>query len=287
MGDERVLVLRYPGACDRCGESLPQGTKAVHNRETRRVRHLDCAAPAEAEPAPVADARPTIDPGVAGASARREHERRRSRDEARIAARTAAVHATFGSGFWGRVATMLAVDDRPRRSTEVWAAGAVGEERVADRLDRLAEVGVVALHDRRIPWTRANIDHIAITPWGVWVVDAKRYRNKRPDVVIEGGLFGIGGTRRLTVGGRRKDELVEGVLRQVAEVRRVLGDAAPVRGALAFVDADWPLIGGDFVVRDVAVVWPRRLAKLMLRREAPTVDVDDVSRRIAERFPSA
>ncbi len=112
-------------------------------------------------------------------------------------------------------------------------------------------------------------------------------RNKRPDVVIEGGLFGIGGTRRLTVGGRRKDELVEGVLRQVAEVRRVVGDAAPVRGALAFVDADWPLIGGDFVVRGVAVVWPRRLAKLMLRRDAPTVDVDDVSRRIAERFPPA
>lgn len=67
----------------------------------------------------------------------------------------------------------------------------------------------------------------------------------------------------------------------------VVGDAAPVRGALAFVDADWPLIGGDFVVRGVAVLWPKRLAKVMLRQEPPTVDVEALAALVATRFPPA
>jgi hypothetical protein len=270
---DREMGLRYAGTCARCGDGIAQGARAIYNTTVRSVRHIDCDV--------------ELDRGVAGASARREHDRRRAKDDARIAEQKADIQAAFGAGFLGKVATFLAVDDRPRRRTEVWAQGAVGEERVAEALGRLAEVGVLALHDRRIPGTRANIDHIAITPWGVWVIDAKRYLNKRPDVVTEGGLFGIGGTTRLTVGGRRKDELVDGVLRQVERVRGVVEDAAPVRGALAFVDADWPLIGGDFSVRGVAVVWPRRLAKLMLRRDPPVVDVEDLAERVAARFPRA
>ena len=181
----------------------------------------------------------------------------------------------------------LAVDDSPRRSTEVWKQGAVGEERVAAALDALAEVGVVALHDRRIPRTTANIDHLAITPWGVWVVDAKRYLRGRPDVVIEGGFLGVGGTQRLTVGGRKQDKLVTGVLGQVDRVAAVVGEAAEVRGMLCFVDADWPIFGGHFSVRGVRVVWPNRMPKELLRAEEPTVDVEAVSRKLAAAFPPA
>jgi hypothetical protein len=36
------------------------------------------------------------------------------------------------------------------------------------------------LHDRRIPGTQANIDHIAITSTGIYVIDAKRHVGKRP-----------------------------------------------------------------------------------------------------------
>jgi len=103
----------------------------------------------------------------------------------------------------------------------------------------------------------------------------------------EGGFLGFGGTTRLTVGGRKKDELVEGVLWQVERVRAVIGDSPSVRGVLAFVDADWPLIGGDFMVRGVAVLWPKRLVKVMLRREPPTVDVDALARVVAASFPPA
>jgi hypothetical protein len=38
--------------------------------------------------------------------------------------------------------------------------------------------GVELLHDRRICGSRANIDHLAIGPGGVTVIDAKNYRGK-------------------------------------------------------------------------------------------------------------
>jgi len=53
--------------------------------------------------------------------------------------------------------------------------------------------------------------------------------------------------------------------KQLGLVRSALADQpdVPIRGVLCFVDADWPLVGGDFLVRDVAVVWPKKLFKLL------------------------
>jgi hypothetical protein len=36
----------------------------------------------------------------------------------------------------------------------------------------------VALHDRRMPCSQANIDHIVLVPSGVWVIDSKRVRGR-------------------------------------------------------------------------------------------------------------
>lgn len=266
------MNLLYAGTCSVCSEEIPQDSRAIYRPSNRSIHHIVC---------------PGLDRGSAGGSAMREYERRKANDDARIAAQKQKVHAVFGAGFIGKVATLLAVDDRPRRSTSVWAQGAVGEERVAARLDALAGVGVVALHDRRIPGTRTNIDHIVVTPWGVWVIDAKRYSNKRPDFSTEGGFLGFGGTTRLTVGGRKKDDLVDGVLRQIERVQSALGGQPVVRGILCFVDSDWPLIGGDFSVRGVRVVWPKRLAKELLQSAPPTLDPEAVGRALAAKFPPA
>lgn len=54
-----------------------------------------------------------------------------------------------------------------------YGIGAEGERltgRVLDKLD-----GYVVLHDRRISGSRANIDHVAIGPGGVFVIETKRY----------------------------------------------------------------------------------------------------------------
>lgn len=36
-------------------------------------------------------------------------------------------------------------------------------------------------------------------------------------------------------------------------------DDVCIRAALRFVAADWPLVGGDFLIREVYVTWPKKL----------------------------
>ncbi|WP_245561710.1 nuclease-related domain-containing protein [Agromyces italicus] len=56
---------------------------------------------------------------------------------------------------------------RWRQSTHAWSVGAAGEEVVGARLDAIASEHIRVLHDRRIPGSRANIDHLVVTPGGV------------------------------------------------------------------------------------------------------------------------
>jgi hypothetical protein len=213
--------------------------------------------------------------GTAGSSARREYERRKGRREDRI--RTD--HPRLGG-------LILALSDEPQ-STRAWERGAIGEERLGGRLDELDSAGVATLHDRRIPGSRANIDHIVVAASGVWVVDAKRYKG-RPALRVEGGILRPR-MERLLVGRRDCTKLVDGVLKQVELVREALARAditVPVTGALAFVDADWPLIGGSFSTRGVHVLWPKRLQKLLLR-PGQLEDVAGIRKALARHFPAA
>ena len=94
---------------------------------------------------------------------------------------------------------------------------------------------------------------------------------------------------RLLVGRRDCTKLVDGVTKQVALVTEALvaeGLDAPVRGALAFVDADWPLVGGSFTIRGIHVLWPKRLAKLLVE-PGEVEDVAAIHAALARRFPPA
>ena len=104
--DVKRMRLRYAGTCRLCGAQLPAGLLAVYERTTKSVRCLDGPAPAPAPagtvgpvgsvqseallagPVPPGISAPGQaadgDPGVAGASARREFERRRAGREAQI-----------------------------------------------------------------------------------------------------------------------------------------------------------------------------------------------------------
>lgn len=259
MGDEsdKILRLRRDDRCRVCAAPLAAGVTATYERASRSVRCLTCRA----EEAVV------VDPGTAGASARREHARRRDRREQRVREK----HPRIG-GF------LLAVTDEPA-STRAWATGAAGEERLGARLDGVASETVRVLHDRRVPGSRANIDHLVVTPGGVWVVDAKRYAG-RPALRVEGGLLRPR-VEKLVVGGRDRTKLVDGVLGQVEVVVGVLGDATPVRGALCFVEADWPLIGGAFTTRGVEVLWPKKLAAMVTAPAEAVLDVAAVHHRLA------
>lgn len=78
---------------------------------------------------------------------------------------------------------------------------------------------------------------------------------------------------------------MDGVLKQVALVRELVGDL-PVTGALCFVEADWPLIGGALTTREVQVLWPKRLAKVLADQDGG-IDVAAVRHRLAAYFKPA
>ncbi|MDP3949515.1 nuclease-related domain-containing protein [Microbacterium sp.] len=268
------MRLRYTGVCHRCGAELPAGQPAVYERAVRRVRCISCpvSSTASRDTGPVTPAE--IASGSAGASARREYERRRDSRETRIRQK----HPKLGG-------LILALSDEPQ-STRAWEHGAIGEELLAIRLRGLPEPAHV-LNDRRIPGARANIDHIVIAPSGVWVVDAKRYKNKRPELRVDGGIIRPR-VESLRIGGRDGTKLVDGVHKQVAVVRAALeGTGVPVHGVLCFLEADWPMIGGSFTVDDLHVLWPRLLVKRINDAQQHDLDVDAVHAQIAETFPIA
>ncbi len=69
---------------------------------------------------------------------------------------------------------------RPDPDPDRWRRGAEGEAATAMLLARLPRRRYVVLHDRRIPGSRANIDHLVIGPTGVWVIDTKVRRQNYP-----------------------------------------------------------------------------------------------------------
>jgi len=215
---------------------------------------------------------PEFDAGTPGASARREYERRRGNRERQVRAK----HPHIGG-------LMLARADDPTHET-AWARGARGEERVAELLTKHLNTGVVVLHDRRVPRSRANIDHVAVAPSGVWVIDAKRYKGK---VVVSRPLLGHA---KLTIAGRDKSKLLDGLARQVDLVELVLATVAPtvaVQGALCFVEADLPMLG-TLTFHGYPLLYPKPLAKRI--NAAGPVTSDQVSLLagvLARRFPSA
>ena len=277
------MKLRYAGVCRVCGADLAARVEAIYERSTRTVRCLDCSPATTGSPGPsMVEVRAQraskpltelVDPGTPGASARREYERRRSKREARIREK----HPRLGG-------IILAVTDEPQ-STKSWDTGAVGEELLGQKLNELASETIRILHDRRIPGTRANIDHIAVTPAGVYVIDPKRYAG-RPTLEIEGGFLRPR-TEKLRVGGRDRTELVDGVLKQLDLVRAIVGEGVHVTGVLCFIDADWPLIGGAFTTRGVEVLWPKRLYPRLTAPAPCQFDVAALHRSLGEALPPA
>jgi len=272
------MRLRYTGACRVCGVEIPAKVEAIYERIGKTVRCVSHDVRPAVEPTVVEVVDPgvveVVEPGTAGASARREFERRKAKREERIRTK----HPKLGG-------LMLAVSNE-QQSTTAWDIGALGEERLGKSLDRLASDTLRLLHDRRIPRSKANIDHLAVTASGVFVIDAKKYRG-RPHLKIEGGLVRPR-VERLLVGSRDCNRLVDGVLKQVDIVSSLLDDDVPVHGVLCFVEADWPLIGGTFTTRGVQALWPKKLYP-KLQAEGPlTADtVAGIHRKLAHLLTAA
>lgn len=170
-----------------------------------------------------------FDSGVPGGSARKKYEDLTTKRRDRVSTK----HPKIGK-------LLLALTPAPQ-STNAWAAGALGEIGIGKKLETLAEkYEFMVLHDRLIPDSKANIDHIAITSAGVAVIDAKNYKGV-VKVKELGGIFG-NNKKELWIGGRNRTKLIDGVERQIQVVEKILASSAvemPVIGVLAFLNAEW------------------------------------------------
>lgn len=209
--------------------------------------------------------------GTAGASAVREGERRRVNREQRVRDR----HPRLGG-------LLLALGEPPVHE-RVWKRGGEGERMVAESLAKRCNDRVVVLHDRRVPGSRANIDHIAIAPSGLWVIDTKRHNGK---VEVTVPLFG---RPKLKIAGRDCTELAAQVVDQVALVaeRCASSPGVVVRGCLCFVEAELPLLGRNRI--DHIALFQRRSLARTLNKDGPLSDqrIAELAKVLVERFPSA
>lgn len=157
------------------------------------------------------------------------------------------------------------------------------------RLSELAGERLVVEHDRRVPAGRGSIDHLAVAPGGVFVIDAKYYGGGL-DKRNVGSIFRP--DLRLYVGGRDCTKLIRDVEDQAAVVRDLLKIAgfadAPVRGVSCFVDTKWGIFASPFKLGDVLVTHPKFLFRLLAKEnDIATSAIQDVARLLATALPSA
>jgi hypothetical protein len=209
-----------------------------------------------------------------GASAHRKYEGLHARRAERIDER------------WGHLAGVVKFLSEDPQSIQAWAKGSAGERKLAASLAKRVGNRAVLLHDRKVPGTRGNIDHLAVAASGVWVIDAKAYTGlvERRD---KGGWFST--DYRLYVNRRDRTKLVHGLAWQVAAVRGAISDRdVQVNAALCFIDAEWRVFAKPFVLDDVWVTWGSKLAE-MIAAPGPLADADvtRVAQELTSSLPSA
>ncbi|MFE6273936.1 nuclease-related domain-containing protein [Streptomyces goshikiensis] len=199
----------------------------------------------------------------AGASAQamadaiRADERRRQHRTAAWALPTAALPAT-GAGYltatttnWYAgtavivLITVLAVRRIYRTKGSTWATGAAGERKTRRILDPLIWCGLgrwTVLHDRQIPRSRANLDHLVLGPCGPVYVDTKTWKSKTSKVRLDA-------RGHLWYGRFAQQRTLETVVWEAGRAAEALGH--PVRPVIAVHHAAIPpggLISGGVTI---------------------------------------
>ncbi|MFP3882950.1 MAG: nuclease-related domain-containing protein [Actinomycetota bacterium] len=160
---------------------------------------------------------------------------------------------------------------RPSRSEVAWSKGASGERRVGRMLDRLGGKEVAVLHDRTIPGSRANIDHLAITPSGVFTIETKRYK---------GRLEVRARSAQLWINRRNRSNLLTQAHRQAESVQETLTRAGlaevPVTPVLCFVETRLPLLMPK-QVGGVMICTPNMLRRRLTHQRSQRMSPDRVA----------
>ncbi|MEU2561299.1 nuclease-related domain-containing protein [Streptomyces longispororuber] len=140
-----------------------------------------------------------------------------------------------------------------RRTRNSWTTGAAGEEATARLLLPLARRGYAVLHDRAIPGSRANIDHLVVGPFGVALVDSKNWQSKKSTLTITGSL--------LRYGRYDQTKALQTVVWEAEQAARAL--SVPVRPVLAVHGAKVPAPRGRTELHGVTVIEAKKLRSML------------------------
>lgn len=276
---DKLLKLRYPATCSICRTALRPGAQSWWDSATRSATCTACHSSTPDPPRVPAlphSLAPLAVMSQAGASARLIYEQKREVREARIEQK------------WGPLSGVVKFLSDDPQSTKAWAKGSEGERKLAAHLLRTVGDRVVMLHDRRIPGSRANIDHLVVAASGIWIVDAKSYKGK-----VEQRDVGkwLKTDNRLYVNGRDQSKLTGGLFRQINAVLQALDGLdmdIDVMAALCFVDSEWGLFAKPFLQGGVLVTWPKQLSKAIAEPGPLGRDeIVTVARVLADRMPAA
>lgn len=216
----------------------------------------------------------TITPGRrtnAGASARRQGELQRAAERAahrRRAKWALPLTAAFAAVTGGIAATLTVwqvgvlvavvtaaygIRQTYRRQRNSWADGAAGEESTARLLAPLERRGYVVLHDRAIPGSRANLDHLVIGVFGAAYVDTKNWQSKKSKLKVEGST--------LRYGRYDQSEALRRVAWEAEQAARALG--CEVRPFVAVHGAKIPGPRSRIEIQGVTIVAAKKLPRLL------------------------
>lgn len=274
----KLMAIRRPDVCAGCSEPLPPHTRAWWDSGESTVTCVECQpstatatstetsastktsttimGTARREPTPLPPPQP-INIGTGGASAQREYEPRAARHQQRTQ------DAAFGTGVLGEVSARP--DNEPGHLT-AWANGAAGERFLAAHLDRELAGMATVLHDRSVPTTNGNIEHLVVASSGIWIIDAKNYSGK---VDLRNAGTSAQPDMALYVNNRNQTQLAEKMDWQFNAVRRVLDTVGfgviPIYCCVCFTNAEWPMYAKPFEIGKVWVGWGDALTATITR----------------------
>ncbi|WP_439082115.1 nuclease-related domain-containing protein [Streptomyces sp. WL006] len=151
-----------------------------------------------------------------------------------------------------RLADLVGIETAAGNRARRFAEGAAGEKATAVLLRSLTRQGWIVLHDLALPYGKANVDHLLISPTGkVFILDSKRW---------SGRFFVFVRNGRLWHGKVDVDDRLDGLRYETRTVANVLG--IPVTPFVVMHQA--PMNGDSLSVGDIRIV-PAALAVARLR----------------------
>lgn len=179
--------------------------------------------------------------------------------------------AWVGTGVWGL---------RRPGDWQRWLQGALAERRTGRLLNKLRREGWGILHDRSIPRSRANLDHVGVHPSGDFLVyfDTKAWHASNARIRVDKG--------RLMYGPWNQGPKVDTIEWEASRLQEVTGMAAH---RVIVVDRG-QVVGGVLEFRGTYVVSSDHLLSFLRSFRAAQVDarrVRQITRNIGRAFAAA